>query len=97
MSYASAATPVHVRVNDAMVDRFAWFNDCVFLNTGTSLTQAIDSNIADTTARKILITGKSVSVGADDIADATGDGTIWTKPETATANAALLGINVAVS
>ena len=94
---ASAATPVHVAIDATGVDRFAIFKNCFFHSHGTTLTQAIDSNITDTTNRQIFILGDSVSVGATDIADATGDGTIWFKPDTATANVALLGVNVAVS
>ena len=94
---SSAATPVHVAIAATGIDRFAIFKNCFFHSHGTTLTQAIDSNISDTTNRQVFILGDSVSVGATDIADATGDGTIWFKPDTATANVALLGVNVAVA
>jgi len=96
-SYAGDANPVAIKVDAVGVDRFLWLKDCVFVNSGTSLTQAIDSNITDTTARKIVVTGDFLVVGADDVADATGDGTIFLKQETETENLIGLAVNPAVS
>lgn len=95
---AGAVTPVHVLAGGASaLDRFAIFKDCLFHAHGTStLTQAINSDLTGVN-RRIILMGSTFSVGATDIADAAGDGTIYFRPETATANVALLGANVAVS
>lgn len=95
---AGAVTPVHVLAGGASaLDRFAIFKDCLFHAHGTStLTQAINSDLTGVN-RRIILMGSTFSIGATDIADAAGDGTIYFKPDTATANVALLGANVAVS
>ena len=67
------------------------------INHGTTMTQAIDSNIADTTNMKIIIKPPFFTVGATDVADATGDSTIWTQSFTSTANVLGLGVNPAVA
>lgn len=95
--FTDASTPVHIKVSATGIDRFAWFNDCVFHSHGTTITQAIDSNITDSTNRQIWLTGNTVVIGATDVADATGDGSIWFRPDTATANVALIGTNIAVN
>lgn len=98
LAQSSNAGATHVEIAaTGIATGYAIFDDCKFLNSGTTLTQAIDSNIVDTTAKKVLLSGNTFSVGATDIADATGDGTIWFRPDTATANVALLGTNVAVT
>lgn len=97
ISMADASTPTHILVGATGIDRFLIMEGVAMINSGTSLTQAIDSNITDTTNRKIIIKPPFFVVGADDVADATGDGTIWTQRFTATANVLGLGLNVAVS
>lgn len=96
-SRASGATAVHLRVDATGVDRILWLHNCIMVNHGTTMTQAIDSNITDSTNRKILITGRFTVVGATDVADATGDGTIFMERFTATANVLGLTINPAAS
>ena len=96
-SWADAATPVAIKVAADGVDRFLWLEDVLIANHGTSLTQAIDSNITDTSARKVYVSGEFNTIGCTDVADATGDGTIFVKSPTTTANALGLAINPAVS
>ena len=94
--HTSAATPKHVLCSATGIDRFALFRRCWFYSTGTAITQAIDSNITDTTARRIFL-HDCVTQGATDVADATGDGTIWMNTHTETANVNGLATNVAVA
>jgi hypothetical protein len=97
MSYSSDANPVAVRVDATGVDRFVMLENCVIVNHGTSLTQAIDSNITDTTARKIIVKGSFNTIGCTDVADATGDSTIFVPNPTSTANVIGLATNPAVA
>jgi hypothetical protein len=96
-SWADNAGPVAIKVAADGLDRFLWLEDTLIANHGTSLTQAIDSNITDTSARKIYVTGEFNTIGCTDVADATGDGTIFVKSPTTTANAVGIAINPAVS
>jgi hypothetical protein len=69
-----------------------------FIAGGTaSPTQAIDSNLTSTTYAKIVIKPPLIVVGCDDVADATGDGTIFTERYSSTANVIGLGISPAVA
>ena len=73
-------------------------DNVAFIAGGTaSPIQAIDSNLGSTTFAKIVIKPPLIVVGCDDVADATGDGTIFTERYTATQNVIGLGISPAVT
>lgn len=92
---SSNAGATHIEVGSAV--GLIMMDQGIFINEGTTIDQAIDSDIADTTYRKIIIQPPIICVGATDVADATGDGTIWTERYTATANVIGLAINPAAS
>jgi hypothetical protein len=85
VSYASAATPMHIRIGATGIDRLMLLRRCTFVNFGTSLTQSINNDVTDATNRKVL-TEDCTFLGCDDVCDATGDGITYFKPYTATAN-----------
>jgi len=95
VSRASNAGATHMEVGAAV--GLIVIDGCTMINEGTTITQAIDSDIADTTYRKIIVKPPFIVVGATDVADATGDGTIWTERFTATANVIGLAINPAAA
>jgi hypothetical protein len=98
ISMADNAGPTHILVDATGIDRMLLIKgNTTMINHGTTLTQAIDSNITDVTNRRIVIAGSLTVVNATDVADATGDGTIWVNRATATQNVIGLGINPAVS
>jgi len=97
IAMSSNAGATHIEVGATGIDRMLILENVSMINHGTTMTQAIDSNITDTTNRKIIIKPPFFVVGATDVADATGDGTIWTQSFTSTANVLGIGVNVAVS
>ncbi len=98
IAMANNAGATHIEVSATGIDRGLIFKGSTdFISYGTALTQAIDSNITDTTNRRIIFDHIPVTAGCTDVADATGDGTIWFNPATATANAAGLAVNFAVA
>jgi len=96
ISRASNAGATHIEIGASV--GLVIMENVVFINEGTTMTQAIDSNITDTTYRKIVFKGlPPFCIGATDFADGTGDGTLWVYNPTTTQNIMCLGTNPAVA
>ena len=98
--WADAATPTFLRTEgtDAFDNLGCWFNDCLFMAQGTTLTQGFDIHAmaqSSTKRRLVAITGASMFVGCTVVADGTGDEFIRTTSyETSAGNTALKAITI---